>query len=268
MSPTRRPPRLDPAPVVRLPEPRTTAERLVRSRVAGRSSRLGPTELRRLASRLVAGDRVALGGFGSFDGLTQHEVSRVLRDVYGAWPDVPAIDADRTLDGAQRAAERVAAVAAAGGSVVCATSRPASLFALHARIAAAARRAGARVVDDDDSGELRVDGRRARRLRSLLGVMIVTDGASVLAVDGPEAPDEARFVLARPDLVVADGTFARGLAPAGLAVVALGGLELLPLAVAGARGAPVTVVPLEDTRHPSAYEPLAEVFEVALGGSG
>jgi hypothetical protein len=100
-------------------------------------------------------------------------------------------------------------------------------------------------------------------VRFVDGVACVTDGESLLAVRGHEAPSELEFCLPRPGLVCADGVFAAHFAAAGVPVVALGGLDMLPLAVAAGRGAPITVVPLDVCRLPAAYTTVAEAAEAA-----
>jgi len=70
--------------------------------------------------------------------------------------------------------------------------------------------------------------------------------------------------LGRPDLVVADGIFARQAIAAGLETVAVADLDAPEAAVAALRGDPVVVVPAAARRPPSAYEPLLETILDAL----
>jgi hypothetical protein len=262
MSRARRPPRLEPSPAPPAPAPVTPGEMLERARVAGRGTGMGPAELRRAVARVLEGDRVAQCGL-ELEGVEASEVHRVLWDVFGASVEQPTISPDATLAGATRAGRALAEQL--GGSVLAATARPASLFSLLRRLVTLASTVGACVVDVGDSGSIRVDGRRDRRLRFVDGVACVTDGDSLLAVRGPEAAVELEFLVPRPTLVVADGVFATHFAAAGVRVIAFVGLEAFPLAVAAMRGAPVTVVPLEVGRPPGAYAPVAAAAESAAG---
>ncbi|HEX5615970.1 MAG TPA: phosphatase [Acidimicrobiia bacterium] len=260
MSPSRRPPRLDaPRPVA--VRGASIEERLSRARVSGRATAVGAKEFRSLLARIVAGDAIALRGIPAFAGVTDDEVVVAVRATFGASAVRPEIDVAATLRGAGDAAAALAAVGARGGSVVAATARPASLLGLQRALASFGARSGAHRVVLDDSPELVLDGRRGRRLRWVDGVACVTDGESLLATADPAAADELLFSVPRPDLVVADGPFALAATAAGLPVVATVGLEDAALAVAARRSGAVTVVPVDPTGPPAAYEPLLEHLE-------
>lgn len=237
----------------------------MRAKVAGAASRPGPTELRRVVERLARGDRHAWGALRPPGGVTAIELWAAVEEVFGATASDPSIDPVRTLDGAARAAARVRAVAEYGGRIAFATATPGSFLPLHLAIARLARAAGAEVPDPADAGPIRADGRSGRCLRWFDGVAAVSDGAGLCATRDAEPAREWLFVLARPALVVADGSFADVAWEAGLEVVGLAGLDHAGLAVPAARGDRCVVVPLRNGMPPRAYAAVTARFAEILG---
>jgi hypothetical protein len=265
---SRRPPRLDdaPRPATRVREP-TPRQALVRAHATGGQPGTRREHVLGRMRGLVTGDRRGLVGFGRFPGLRVEEVLDALDQVWGWTPAEAnvAIDPGRTLAGAQAAFARIAAVAAVGGRVTFAPARPASLLELQWVVATLAGDAGARLVAADETPALRVAGRPGRRIRWVGAVAVLTDGSSLLATDAPECGDEALFELpARPDLLVGDGVYAAAALRAGIPAVAFAGLESMVFGVAARRGAPVTIVPLDETRPPRAYAPLETLARAAV----
>jgi hypothetical protein len=266
----RRPPKLAGDPprasrVLTVREP-TARDQLLDARVCGRS-RLGRAELLARAREVVRGER---------DAWLELVVERVdLDDVVAAiarhWgPDlgsphlgaVVSIDPDLTLAGMRAASERIVDVARRGGRLAFATTRPASLLPLHQALARTAAARGGIVLSDDESGVAPIDGRHGRRLRWLDGVAVVTDGDALPAGPGFGAAAELLFQLPRPDLVVADRAVAGGAIAAEVETVCFAGFDAIALAVAASRGAPATLVPVDETRPPAAYLPLLEANEL------
>lgn len=271
MSPPRRPPRLEAEPSFSTADAPTLEQLLDGSQVTGRGTGPGTTELRRLIARIVAGEATTRGALPSFPEVTDDEAVVAIRATFGASTARPEITAAATVRAATHVAAVLADAGARGTTVLAATARPATLLALHRSLAAIATRAGASVIALEDSGALRLDGRRGRRLRSVDGVVCVTDGASLLATDDPMAATELLFSVPRPGLVVADGPFALAAVAAGLPVVAVAGLEDAILAVAARRLRSVTVLPVDPTRPPAAYGPLLQHLEAlapTLGTNG
>lgn len=254
-----RPPRLEPrATPPTPPEPPTPERLLERAKVAGPGAAPGRTELRSIVERLAAGDRRTLAGLAPTPGFSLIDAWAAVRTVFGATPETPTVDAALALDACDRAAARVDAVAATGGTVAFACSVPASLLGVHAALATRARTGGAAVPSPDDTGAIRADGRAGRRLRWFDGIAVVSDGRSLLATDDPEVARDWLFVIGRPTLVVADGPFATVAWEDGIEVVSLTGPDRPALAPAAARGERCTVVPMRTDRPPSAYRPLVE----------
>jgi hypothetical protein len=264
----RRPPRLSPAapPTPRATEP-TPRQALVRGHATGGQPGRRRDQVVGHLRRLVTGDRRSLVGFPRFAGITVEEVLDALDAVWGWTPadEHVAIDPNRTLAGVHAAFTRIGAVADTGGRIAFATASPASLLELHRVIAGLAAEAGALVVTADETPVLRVDGHPGRRIWWVGGVAALTDGSSLLATGAPECGDEVLFELpARPDLLVGDGVYAAAALRAGIPAVALAGLESMVFGVAARRGAPVTVVPLDETRPPAAYAALEDLAATAL----
>ena len=245
-----RPPLLESRANLQVPAaPPTPAEQLVRAKVAGPTSTIGRSEQRHLVEHL---------------GANAPEAWDAMRTVFGTSPEVPMINPERTLAATRAAAARIHAVASAGGRIAFATAAPASLLGVHSAIVRLARAAGADVRDDQDRGPLRVDGRYPRWLRSVDGVGVVTDGASLLATTGPDAAAEWIFLADRPTLVVADGVFAHAAFAEGLEVVTIAGLDRPALGLAAARGRRCILVPLHPARPPRAYDAFVAAFTEAF----
>jgi hypothetical protein len=239
---------------VHLAPPATLEDRLERAKVAGPRAAPGRSELRHAVERVVA----------DHGAVTLVEAWAAVAALFGATPDVRTIDPGRTVARAHHAAQRVRAVARAGGLIAFATSQPASLFTVHAALVDVARGAGATVGEARDIGPLRADGRHPRWLRSVGGIVVVTDGRSLCDTHDNAVAREWMFVVRRPHLVVADGPFAEEAWAAGVEVVTFSALDRFPLAVAAARGDRCSLVPMRTDLAPAAYQPVIEAFAESL----
>lgn len=212
---------------------------------------------------LVRGDVRARLGLPPFGDLTLDHTAAAAALIFGWDGDGPRarIDPARTIDGFNAACTRVLEVARDGGRIAFATARPASLLGLHRALAEAASAAGGDVLDATQSAPIDA---RGHRIWWIDGVAMVTDGASLLADDSGAAAEELLFVLPRPDLVVADHSFAGTAASIGLEVVTFADLDAMALAVASWRGMAVRVVPLDEHGAPQAYAPLLELLGEAV----
>jgi hypothetical protein len=246
-----------PAPIESGPSLR---EQLKQAHVAGRSLRYGRDEVTGIMRRVELGAPGALLGLPPFPGLTRQQVAAAVELVYGWEGDGPRarIAPARTIAGFTSAVERVLEVARGGGRIAFATARPAALLQLHRRLAARAAGEGAAVLGGDETASF---GPVARRVRWIDHVAVLTDGAALLGDDVVEAAEEWLFSLARPDLVVADHTYAGLASASGLEVVAFADLDAVALAVAAWQGRALRVVPLDDRRPPSAYAGLLDLLE-------
>jgi hypothetical protein len=246
--------------------PPTPAELLDRAKVTGRSGMPGTTELRNVVERIVSGDRAVLGLMTGFPGVTIVDAWAAITAQFGATARDPMIDAVLTLRAARQLGTKLADVAAAGGRVAFATAHPASLLPLHLALAQLVRAAGGAVIEQEDAGPIRVEGRASRWLRWIDGVAVVTDGRSVLAAGDGEAARELVFVLGRPSLVVADGAFAEAAWEAGLDVAAIAGLDRCAMAVPAHTSDRAHLVPARTDRSPAAYRPLQAAAAEGIQG--
>jgi hypothetical protein len=269
----RRPPKLDAADARTATKlgPRaepTVRQRLVAARVTGRQ-RIGRPELLANMRGVLRADPNALLDVAPFTSLTIDDVVAATEDHWGVTDEgaIVAIDPDRTLARAVAGFGRVADVARRGGRIALATTRPASLLPLYQSLARAARAAGAVILEGDETGAERLDGRSGRRLWWLDGVAAMTDGAALLAGPGLGGAAELLFHLPPPDLLVADRALAGGAVSEGVEIVAPAGLDALVLGVAASRGAPLTVVPLADTCPAAAYRPLERLLAEVFAGA-
>jgi hypothetical protein len=265
-----RPPKLEPRVGASQPAAELTLAALIeRAKLAGPGATgPGPTELRRTVERLVAGDRHGLGALAPLSGLTRVEAWAAITQTFGATAVVPVIDPACTEAGARAAVGRVRDVAEAGGRVALATAFPASMLPMHLAFARLAQSQGGEVVDLDDYGPIRADGRTPRWLRWIGGVAVVSDGRALFDTADAEAAREWMFVNPRPALVVADGPFAEVASEAGVEVVAFAGLERPGLAIAGARSGRCTIVPVRTDRSARDYAMLERLLGAAPGGRG
>jgi hypothetical protein len=259
----RLPPKL-PDPARERPERAQTRpslrELLKHAHVSGRSLRYGRDEVTAIMRRVEQGAPSSLLGLPPFAGLTREHVAAAVELVYGWEGDGPRarIAPARTVGGFTIATTRVLEVARSGGRVAFATARPAALLQLYRRLAARAAADGAMVLASDETVGF---GPTGRRIRWVDHVAVLTDGAALLADDSVEAAEEWLFTLARPDLVIADHTYAGVASAQGLEVVAFADLDAVALAVAAWQGRAVRLVPLDDRRPPSAYAGLLDLLE-------
>ena len=235
-------------------------ELLKQHHVTGRSLRYGRDEVLGTMRRVEHGSPTVLLGLPAFPGLTREQVSAAVELVFGWEGDGPRarIAPARTVEGFTAATARVLEVARSGGRLAFATARPAGLLQLLRRLAVRAAAEGATVLTGDETASF---GPAGRRVRWVDQVAVLSDGAALLADDSVEAAEEWLFTLARPELVIADHTYAGVALASGLEVVAFADLDAVALAVAAWQGRALRIVPLDDRRPPGAYEGLLDLLE-------
>jgi hypothetical protein len=238
-------------------------DQLKDAHVAGRSARYSRDDVTGVMEALARGDSDARLGTPITD-VTVEQAASAMEVVFGWNGDGPRarIDPKRAIQGFSNACARVVEVARAGGRLAFATTRPASLLGLYRALADVADEVGGDVLHASSAS---IDD--TRRVWWVDGVAVVTDGESLLADASVAAADEWLFVLSRPDLVVADRTFAGTALAGGLEVVALADLDAVALAVAAWRGLAVRVAPFDQHRTPAAYEPLLGLIDEAVQDS-
>ncbi|QVQ50975.1 phosphatase [Spiractinospora alimapuensis] len=172
------------------------------------------------------------------------------------------IDPDRTADGLEAVADRLAVAARRRERVLFATGHPANLLHTYRRWRSVAVAAGANAITPalGATYEVRSDRGRLRRVVEWQhGVGYVSDGSAPIH---SHHPDGMHAMIAacgeeRPDLVVADHAFAGAAAEAGIEVVCIADCNDPALFVAAAEDKVHTCVPLDDGYDTERYAPLA-----------
>ncbi len=244
-------------------------------------------ELRRRALARIADARLAGHGTGHAREINLHAVQRFIDgDPHCAWnfedsaafafDDVlvmiasitgcsvdPAMEAGdgyisphKTLDGIEEAAARIAAVARGGGRILLATGHPGALLSYYNGIADLIGLWGGRVIHP-----ARGDAVPPRYFIDYVGnVAVMTDYASLPHTHGHEAMDVLLTGADAIDLVIADHGYAGAAIKAGLPVISVMDTNDPALAVWKYAGADVTIIPIDDNRPFSAYDPVVDLL--------
>jgi hypothetical protein len=238
---------------------------LVETLVAG-PTRTPRDNVVRNARLLAQGDEDKMLGF-SFDGLDLREVMDAVSDLCGCSPDPGEttgpgyIDPERTLDGLEAMAERLAAAARRGERILLCTGHPTGPLPLYQAVARELAGAGCKILTPREGERLGRDRYgRGLRIVYLDGVGVLGDGARLLHTH--EAwPMEALLEAGEPpDLVLADHGFAGAAIESGLETHAFNDVNDPAIAVAKARRKIDVVVPFDDNVAPSLYAPLADLL--------
>ncbi len=226
----------------------------------------------RNARLLAQGDEDKQLGF-SFEDLDLQEVMDAVSDLCGCSPDPKEtggpgyIDPECTIDGLEAMAERLAAAARRGESVLVCTGHPTGPLPLYQSVARALAACGSKILTPREGQGIGRD-RHGGSLRILYvdRVGVLADGARLLHTH--EAwPMRALLEAGEPpDLVVADHGFAGAAVESGIETLALNDVNDPAIAVAKARRKIDVVVPLDDNVPPSLYRPLTGVLVRAIRG--
>jgi hypothetical protein len=167
------------------------------------------------------------------------------------------IDPARTAAGLVEAGGRVRAVAGAEGSFVFATGHPGALLTYYLGLASWVEELGGVALTAGKTGRYNKNS-----ILDWVGpVGVLGNGASLLHTHGAEPMRDLLRELDGVDLVVADHGFAGAAVAAGIPTVAIMDTNDPAFAVVSARGADLTVVPMDDNRPLSAYAPALEVLK-------
>ena len=195
---------------------------------------------------------------------TVDEVFDLMHERVGINPDRSHLSGQDTIDSAKcvAALDRFAAVfgaaVAAGHRILFATGHPAGLLPVHAALAAAARAAGATVVEVPEGQHF-----GAGDIRQLFGVLVWHQHGSLMHTHSPDPMQLSLELLAAtggpsPDLVVADHGWAGFAASAGIPALGFADCNDPGLFVSEAEGQLAVAVPLDDNVCPGLYEPMIE----------
>ncbi|MDQ1626833.1 MAG: hypothetical protein QOI54_577 [Actinomycetota bacterium] len=174
------------------------------------------------------------------------------------------IDPQLTLDGLDRMAGRLAAVARPGARVIVATGHPAGLLPVHLSVARALAGAGVRLLTPAAGWTHEVSTRTGRLRREIRYVADVATVSNRGELNHTHSPQPMRAMLAElaaagedpPDLVLADHGWAGAAGQAGIPSVGFADSNDPALFVGEAEGAVAVSVPLDDNVAPHLYTPL------------
>ena len=231
------------------------AESILRAGLAGTStSHGGDNNLHKIGLLLAGDDRTTFGMEDLLRDVGFDEAYGAMERTLGNPPDreeTPGrgcIDPTRTAAGLLEAGRRVREVAGGGGRIVLGTGHPGALLVYYLGVA--------RWIEDL-GGELVQTEPRIR------GAEVPLDWAGPVAVLGNGAsmkhthdPSHMRTVLQEAgevDLVLADHGFAGAAVARGIPTVAIMDTNDPAWAVVSARGADVTVIPMDDNRPLNSY---------------
>jgi hypothetical protein len=237
---------------------------LVRHRIAGdvdtpRASNLGNIH------KMLARDPDYWFGVEVDAAWTYEDVVKLMADRVGMDPDPgresgrDVIDPDLCLDALDALADRLRAVAQAGGPVLLATGHPTGLLEVYMSMVTALAAAGCAVLTPAAESWVAVQATQ-RRIRYVGGVATIGTGGDLLHTHAPEPMARILADLAasadRPALVIADHGWAGAAGQAGLPTVGFADTNDPALFVAAAEGKVEVVVPIDDNVAPAAYAPM------------
>jgi hypothetical protein len=253
-------------------------DHLVGSRIAGAVATPREANLRSYRNFASAGTYHRFG-LTSPRPWTAEEVLEVMVRRCGVDPDPEhlagpdTIDPDRTLAALDAAAECLAQIVAARGSVLLATGHPSGVLQVQLGLAAALRAAGCPLLTPAAGWKYEERRRGEDEIREIRWVgdvaMVSNHGElnhthSARPMQGILA-ELAQTGQAPPDLVVADHGWAGAGAEAGIPVIGFADCNDPALFVGQEDGKVAVVVPLDDNVTPQLYLPVVEYLRQAVG---
>jgi hypothetical protein len=172
-------------------------------------------------------------------------------------PGRGCIDPARTAAGLVEAGKRIGGVARTGGRLVFATGHPGAMIIYYLGLSRWAEELGGEVVTAQTRG--RYQKGISLDWAALVGTL--GDGASLFHTHDPEPMRDVLGQAGPVDLVVADHGFAGAAIAAGVPTVVVMDTNDPAFAVVAARGADVTVVPMDDNRPLNSYSSALDVLK-------
>jgi hypothetical protein len=237
---------------------------LLRGRMAGPAVSHDRANVRWKIAQFASGDPRAQFGMSGLGVLSEDRVMALMGEAAGFDPavvtsgvdgDVP-VDPVRVLERLEEAGTRLAEAAARGERVLLATGHPVGLVLLYAAVGQLLTAHGATLLRPLEGWAWRSLG-RAREIRYLHGVAILTDRGSSIHTHGSE-PMERMLAAAepageRPDLVFADHGFAGAAIEAGIETISIADVNDPAPVAAAALGRTRTVIVMDDNVVPEDY---------------
>jgi hypothetical protein len=240
------------------------AERLLDAGVAGtRTSHGAENNLRKIGLLLEHDEANTFGMEALLADVGFHEVYDAVERRTGYppdWEENPGrgcIDPARTAAGLVEAGGRIGEVAGAGGRLVFATGHPGALILYYLGLSRWAEELGGEVLTAETRGRYQ----RGVSLDWAGPVATLGNGASLFHTHDPEPMRDVLRQTGPVDLVVADHGFAGAAIDAGIPTVVVMDTNDPAFAVVAARGADVTVVPMDDNRPLNSYSAALDVLK-------
>ncbi len=169
------------------------------------------------------------------------------------------IDPARTAAGLIEAGERIGSVAESGGRLIFATGHPGAMILYYLGLARWARELGGDVLTAETRGRYE----RGVSLDWAESVAALGDGASLFHTHDPEPMRDVLWQTGAVDLVVADHGFAGAAIATRIPTVVVMDTNDPAFAVVAARGADVTVIPMDDNRPLNAYATALDIVRMS-----
>lgn len=220
----------------------------------------------------VSGDPEASFGISGLTLHSEQEAMEALAGLTGCSDDlqdlagVDTIDPELTIGGIIAAGTRLREEARRGATLLACTGHPTGVLEMYIRIVDAYRAAGGKPVRLGEDAAFEVRPKRREEVRYVGGVGCLADWGNLKHTHAPYAMEHLLDSYPTPDLVLGDHGFAGAAIERGIPTVAIMDINDPALALAWAAGRDVTIVPLDDNRPPSVYEPVWALFERVLGG--
>ena len=217
--------------------------------------------------RTIEGDPDCTFGVSGLEVLTMETAMAAMADVTGWRPEEPTdyVDPEKTIAAAIAAGELCARYARPGADAIVATGHPDTLLLLLNGIADDLEEAGM-TVRRALSGHLVKAGYRARSIEYEGKVAVLADEWGAVHTHSPEGMRELLAAAAAPALVVADHGWAGAAMEAGIPTAATLDTNDPALALAALRGGESALIPLDDGRPPSTYQPVLDAFRAGFHG--
>ena len=239
------------------------ADLILRAGLAGTAtSHGGENNLRKIHLLLEGDDGTTFGMEELLGDVGFDEAYGAVESMLGYPPDheeTPGrgcIDPARTAAGLLEAGGRIRQVASEGGRIVLGTGHPGALLMYYLGVARWIEGLGGEIV------------RTHPRIRGAEGpldwagpVAVLGNGASMKHTHNPAQMGSILDEVGGADLVVADHGFAGAAVARGIPAVAIMDTNDPAWAVTSARGADVTVVPMDDNRPLNSYDAALETLK-------
>ncbi len=238
-----------------------TRARLVAAGITGRHQSHDRANTLKKIAELRAGESEARFGISGVEAYASEEVVRALARLTGCSPDLDdcegwdTIDPDVTVRALVAAGERLRDAAARGDLLLAVTGHPTGMLETYIHIVAAYRRAGGKILRLREDEELDISSRRHAEVRYVGGVGCLADWGSLKHTHSPAAMEALLAAQPWPDLVLGDHGFAGAAIERGIPTIAVMDINDPALAIAAIDNAEVVVIPMDDNRLPSSYEP-------------